>query len=58
MADNRFPDKSDLKTMGNSILFFSRKHDQPMPFDAPDWTRKFSKEDFKYRRINSWEYGY
>lgn len=52
------PDKSDLKTMGNSILFFSRKHDQPMPFAAPDWTRKFSKEDFKYRRINSWEYGY
>ena len=52
------PDKSDLKTMGNSILFFSRKHDQPMPFAAPDWARKFSKDDFKYRRINSWEYGY
>jgi len=29
-----------------------------MPFAAPDWARKFSKEDFKYRHINSWEYGY
>ncbi len=52
------PDKSDKKTMGNSILFFSKKHDRPMPFTAPDWARKFNKEDFKYRRINSWEYGY
>jgi len=52
------PDTSDLKTMGNSILFFSRKHDRPMTFTAPDWGRKFSKEDFKHRQIQSWEYGY
>lgn len=52
------PDTSDLKTMGNSILFFSKKHKRLMPFTAPDWARKFSKEDFKYRPINSWEYGY
>ncbi|MCK4826065.1 FAD-dependent oxidoreductase, partial [bacterium] len=52
------PDISDLKTMGNSILFFSKKHNRLMPFTAPDWARKFSKEDFKYRPINSWEYGY
>ena len=57
-GESMAPEKSDMKTMGNSILFFSRQHDRPMPFTVPDWARKFSKEDFKYRRINSWEYGY
>lgn len=52
------PAKSDLKTMGNSILFFASKHLQPMPFTAPSWARKFTTADFKHRRIHSWEYGY
>jgi hypothetical protein len=52
------PEKSDDKTMGNSLLFFSKKHEQAMPFVAPPWARKFTKEDFKRRGIRSWEYGY
>jgi len=45
-------------TMGNSLLFQSQKHDQPMPFKAPSWARKYEFSDFKHRRIHSWEYGY
>lgn len=52
------PEKSDLKTMGNSILLFARKHPQPMPFRAPSWARSFADADFKYRPIHSYEYGY
>lgn len=51
-------DKSDLKTMGNSILFNSRKFDKPMPFTPPNWARKFTSRDFTHRPIHSWEYGY
>ncbi len=52
------PPVSDNKTMGNSILFFARQHDRPMPFHKPSWARTFTKEDFLNRPINSWEYGY
>lgn len=52
------PESADQKTMGNTILFFSRKHDRPMPFRAPEWCRKFEEEDFTHRPIQSWEYGY
>ncbi|NLF56845.1 MAG: FAD-dependent oxidoreductase [Candidatus Hydrogenedens sp.] len=52
------PEVADEKTMGNSLLFMARKHDRPMPFTPPPWARKFTKEDFRHRRINSWEYGY
>lgn len=51
-------DKTDLKTMGNSILFNSRKFDKPMPFTRPAWARKFTAKDFEHRPIYSWEYGY
>lgn len=51
-------DKSDDITMGNSLLFQAAKHDKPMPFKAPEWARKYKFEDFKYRKIHSWEYGY
>ncbi len=51
-------EKSDLKTMGNSILFNSRKFDRPMPFTPPEWAKKYTAADFKYRPIHSWEYGY
>ena len=50
--------KPDMKTMGNSILFQSQKHDKPMPFKAPSWARKYTAKDFVHRKINSWEYGY
>jgi hypothetical protein len=52
------PPQGDRKTMGNTLLFFSRKHPRPMPFKAPAWARSFSAEDFKHRPIHSWEYGY
>jgi hypothetical protein len=50
--------KADMKTMGNSILFMSQKHDIPMPYTPPKWARKYSAKDFVHRKINSWEFGY
>ena len=52
------PEKGDLKTMGNSLLFFARRHERPMPFRPPDWARRFQSEDFLHRPIRSYEYGY
>ena len=52
------PETADQKTMGNSLLFMARKHDRPMPYTPPAWARTFTEEDFKHRRIRSWEYGY
>ncbi|MDX9974473.1 MAG: FAD-dependent oxidoreductase [FCB group bacterium] len=52
------PDQTDSKTMGSTLMFFARRHDKPMPFEAPSWARHFTEEDFKHRRIGSWEYGY
>ena len=57
-AESLAPEVADRKTMGNSLLFQARRHDRPMPFKAPAWARKFSKEDFKHRSLGSWEYGY
>jgi hypothetical protein len=52
------PEQADRKTMGNTILFFSREHDRPMHFRKPAWARGFTAADFKHRPINSWDYGY
>jgi hypothetical protein len=52
------PVSADLKTMGNTLLFFSRKHEHPMPFRPPAWCRTFAEKDFTFRPIHSWEYGY
>lgn len=52
------PDHSDRKTMGNSIMFFAKKHDHPIPFKAPEWANVYNKKDFLHRKINSYEYGY
>lgn len=52
------PEKTDMKTMGNSILFTARQFDKAMPFKAPEWARKFEEHDFRHRRIRSWEFGY
>ena len=49
---------ADKHTLGSSILITGRKHDKPQPFISPSWVRKFKKEDFKHRPINSYEYGY
>jgi len=51
-------DVADRHTLGSSILITGRRHDTPQPFIAPSWIRKFKKEDFKFRPINSYEYGY
>ncbi|NWF83803.1 MAG: FAD-dependent oxidoreductase, partial [Bryobacteraceae bacterium] len=52
------PEKADEETLGSSILFTSRDYGKPMPFDPPKWARKVTKEQLKFRRITSWEYGY
>jgi hypothetical protein len=52
------PEKGDGETLGSSLLFTSRLHPRPMPFRAPKWARKVTKEHLKFRKINSWEYGY
>ncbi len=51
-------EKSDNYTMGNSLLFFSKKFETAMPFNPPAWAKKYSAEDFAHRKIQSWEYGY
>lgn len=57
-------DEADTKTLGSSIMFQARKHDRPMPFEAPPWARRFSAEDFKLRPYGQsgfdlgLEYGY
>lgn len=51
-------EKADLKTMGNSILFMSQKHDRQMPYSPPQWARKYTVKDFVHRKINSFEFGY
>jgi len=52
------PEKPDKETLGSSILFTSKLHHKAMPFTAPKWARKVTKEHLKFRKINSWEYGY
>ncbi|GAB3163307.1 FAD-dependent oxidoreductase [Telluribacter humicola] len=51
-------DKADNKSMGNSLLFMSSKHDRPMPYTPPTWAKKFTAKDFVHRKINSFEFGY
>ncbi|MDR1191675.1 MAG: FAD-dependent oxidoreductase [Verrucomicrobiales bacterium] len=51
-------DVADRHTLGSSIMFTGRRLDTPQPFIAPSWARQFTKDDFKHRPINSYEYGY
>ncbi len=52
------PEKADAQTLGSSILITGRLHETPQPFRAPNWIRKFTKDDLKHRPIHSFEYGY
>ncbi|MBL8216583.1 MAG: FAD-dependent oxidoreductase [Bryobacterales bacterium] len=52
------PEKADGETLGSSILFTSRVYPKAMPFRAPEWARKVTKEHLKFRGTNAWEYGY
>ncbi len=51
-------EEGDDKTLGSSILLTGRRCETPQTFIPPDWIRKFCKEDFKHRPIQSYEYGY
>ena len=52
------PESTENRTLGSSILFTSRLYHNPMPFTAPSWARKITKEQLRHRPITSWEYGY
>ncbi|HWQ56454.1 MAG TPA: FAD-dependent oxidoreductase, partial [Bryobacteraceae bacterium] len=52
------PVEKDAETLGSSILFTSRQYQRPMPFTAPKWARKITKDQLRNRRITAWEYGY
>ena len=54
------PEKTDQETLGSSILFTSKLNRRAMPFKAPAWARKVTKEQLKFRKVGpeNWEYGY
>lgn len=41
--------QADRQRLGSTILLTARKHSQPMPFTAPEWARKFRRDDLKLR---------
>jgi hypothetical protein len=54
------PEKADNETLGSSILFTSRLYHKAMPFTPPQWARKVTKEQLRFRDVgpHNWEYGY
>jgi len=42
-------EEADNHRLGSTILIQAKKHDHPMPFTAPTWARKFTKDDLKLR---------
>lgn len=58
------PAEADQKTLGSTLLFMAKKHDLPMPFQAPPWARKISADDLVHRDWKevgaefSYEYGF
>jgi len=58
-GESMAPPRADHKTLGSTLLFTTRRHDQPMPFQPPSWARKFPRcEDLPRRGHGGWEYGY
>ncbi len=51
-------EKADKETLGSSILFTSRDYGKPIPYKAPKWARKVTKEQLRFRPTKTWEYGY
>jgi hypothetical protein len=51
-------DVADNKTLGSTILFCARKHDEPMPFVRPDWVRQLKKEDLYRRTVIEFCHGF
>ena len=52
------PAQGGPETLGSSILFTSKDYGKPIPFVAPSWARKVTKDQLEFRGIRSWEYGY
>jgi hypothetical protein len=42
-------EEGDRWTLGSTLLYQASRYDQPMPFKAPPWARKFSKEELRLR---------
>ena len=53
-------EKGDENSQGSTILFTATKHENPIDFIAPPWSRKMTENDFLFRKIprGSYEYGY
>ncbi len=51
-------EKADRKTLSSSILFTSRDYGRPMPFHPPEWARKVTREQLRFRNTDAWDYGY
>ncbi|GGH80533.1 hypothetical protein JOD43_002402 [Pullulanibacillus pueri] len=48
----------DAHRLGSSLLFTARDMGRPVVFTPPEWARKFTEEDLKFRNHESWEYGF
>ncbi|WP_417847423.1 FAD-dependent oxidoreductase [Thalassoglobus sp.] len=64
-AESLAVEVADSQRLGSTILLQARKHSNPMPYLAPRWARKFSKQDLKLRLYSvpgeeepTHEYGY
>lgn len=42
-------EEGDGHTLGSTLLYQARQYDRPMPFVAPPWARKFSRDDLRLR---------
>ncbi len=59
-SESLAPEKADQETLGSSILFTSRLYRKKIPYTAPKWARKITKEQLRFRNVGpeNWEYGY
>lgn len=48
-SESLAPPQADNGRLGSTILMQARRHSQPMPFVAPTWARKFSRDELKLR---------
>lgn len=53
-------ENGDENSQGATILFTATKHENPIDFLPPPWSRKMTENDFLFRKIpkGSYEYGY
>ena len=42
-------ESADNKSLGSTLLFTARQHDEPVPFVPPPWARKFTETDLELR---------